>query len=308
VVATDRARRARQPARPWASVWQRIDGRVVVTYVGAFAICVWSLFPLYWIVFASFTSQADLLGAPPPLYPTSLNVEANYEPLFANFLSGTPRHAQADFLLPGLVHSLIVGVSVAALTLIVGLPSAYAFDRLRFRGRDRILISVLLAQMVPAFVLIIPIYIIFRSVSLDNTLQGLTIAHLALILPFTIWILRASVHSVDVELEWAARMDGASRVEAIRRVVIPLVRPGLVTAGLLAFMLSWNEFFFALVLNPDPDAQTIQLAVAGMYNVRVQSYGVMAAGSVLAALPTIVITLIFQRYLVQGVLSGAVKA
>jgi multiple sugar transport system permease protein len=102
-------------------------------------------------------------------------------------------------------------------------------------------------------------------------------------------------------------MDGASRMRAIWSVLIPLLRPGLVTAGLLAFMLSWNEFFFALVLNPNPDAWTVQLAVAGMYNVRVQSYGTMAAGSVLAAIPTILITLIFQRYLVQGVLTGAMK-
>ena len=188
-----------------------------------------------------------------------------------------------------------------------GSLAAYAFARMRFFGSRRIPTALVGSQMVPAFALLIPYYIVLRSLGLTNTLQGVVIAELSITLPFTIWLLRAYFQGIPIDLERAARIDGCSRLATFYRVVLPLARPGLIAVGLFAFMVAWNDFLFAVVLNSRTSSMLIQPAIAGLYNVREQSFGIMAAGSILAALPTMLLAFFLQRFLVRGLLSGATK-
>jgi multiple sugar transport system permease protein len=285
--------------------WSKLT-RNVVSYTGALLLAVWVLGPIYWIVLSSFSAKAEIVATPPHWIPQAPTLD-NYKPLFANLFTGRPPGSQADMILPALWNSLVIGLIVAAINVTLGSLAAYAFARLRFTGRRTLLLGILASQMVPAFALIIPFYVVFSRIGLTNTRLGVVVAHLSFTLPFTVWILRSYIQSISVELEWAARVDGCSRTQVLLRVVFPLAVPGLITAGLFAFMGSWNEFLFALVITSLPKAMPIQPAISSMYNVRQQTFGVMAAAAVLAAFPTIILTLIFQRYLVQGLLSGAVK-
>ena len=285
--------------------WSKVS-RLVVSYIGALLLALWVLGPIYWIVLSGFATNADLLKTPPNWIPANPSLD-NYRPLFANLFTGRSPGSQADMIIPALWNSLSIGLVVALINVAFGSLAAYAFARLRFYARRTLLISLLAAQMVPGLALIIPFYVVFSQLGLTNTRVGVAIAHLSFTLPFTVWILRSYFQSISIELEWAARVDGCTRTQALLRVVFPLAVPGLITAGLFAFMGSWNEFLFALVITSLPKAMPIQPAISSMYNIRQQTYGVMAASATLAALPTIVLTLIFQRYLVRGLLSGAIK-
>ncbi len=266
---------------------------------------VWVLAPFYFLLLVSFQSKADSLSTPPNWFPVP--DLANYTRILARAFSDAPISGPPDLILPGIRNSAIVAILTGVLNVLLGSLAGYAFARLRFPGSRRTPSVLLASQMVPAFALLVPYYIVMRSLGLTNTLQGIVIAELGTTLPFSIWLLRAYFQGLPIALERAARIDGCSRLSTFLQVVLPLARPGLIAVGLFAFMVAWNDFLFAIVLNSHTESMLIQPAIAGLYNVREQSFGTMAAGSLLAAIPTMLLVLFLQQSLVRGILSGATK-
>jgi multiple sugar transport system permease protein len=266
----------------------------------------WILAPIYCLVLVAFQSRADSLVTPPVWLPRP-NF-SNFTAILRSAFSSAPPSNPSDYILPGIRNSAIIAVFVAGANILLGAPAGYAFARFRFVGSRAVPLALLGSQMVPVFAFIIPFYIVFRNLGLTNTRAGIVIAQLSFTLPFTIWLLRGFFASVPIEVERAGRVDGCSRWKVFWRVVLPLARPGLISVGLFAFMVSWNDFLFPLVLNSNMSAMMVQPAIAGLYNVREQSFGIMAAGTLLAALPTVLLALVTQRFLVRGLLSGVGKA
>lgn len=266
---------------------------------------IWVLAPFYFLLLVSFQSKADSLATPPNWFPIP-NLD-NYTRIFSRFLSDAPISGPPDLILPGIRNSAIVAITTGIINIVLGSLAGYAFARLNFPGSRRTPSVLLASQMVPAFALLVPYYIVLRQLGLTNSLPGVIIAETSITLPFTIWLLRAYFQGIPVALERAARVDGCSRFATFYRVVLPLARPGLIAVGLFAFMVAWNDFLFAVILNSRTSEMLIQPAIAGLYNVREQSFGIMAAGSLLAAIPTMLLVLFLQRFLVRGILSGATK-
>jgi multiple sugar transport system permease protein len=168
--------------------------------------------------------------------------------------------------------------------------------------------ALMLTRMVPSLVLLLPFYIIFRTAGLLDTRTGLVIAYCSLILPLSIWIMKGYFEGMPATLEQAARVDGCTRLQAIRKVVLPVARPGIVATAIFCFLVSWNEFVIALILTSTLASQTIPVTIAGfLAQLQFYDYGPMFAASVLAVVPPVLVTLFFQRALVTGMTSGSVK-
>lgn len=250
------------------------------------------LFPLAWSLVSSVSPQPNtgqVIG-----YGFG-----NYVTLY-NFGAGLPRFAY---------NSAFVSLMTVAVTLVVSTLGGYAFARFRFPGCDALFLLTLAILMVPYATLLIPLYVLLNSLGLQNSLTGLSLVLALFQLPFAIYMMRISFEAVPRELEESALVDGCGSFAVLTRILLPLVRPGLITVGLFAFLAAWNDFFAPLVLISDSAKQPLPLAVA---NLRQQTmgaidYGATEAGVVVMALPCLVIFLLLQRYYVRGFSAGAVK-
>lgn len=266
---------------------------------------IWVLAPFYCLLLVALTSKAESLRTPPRWIPEM--DFSNFQTIFANALSSQPAANPSDLILPGIKNSATVAVIVALLNVAIGAMAGYGFARFRFPG-SRLFPGVMLAsQLVPVFALIVPFYVILDRLSLTESMTGVVIAHLSFTVPFSVWMMRSFFKGIPVDVDRAARVDGCSHWQVFWRVILPLARPGVISVGLFTFMVSWNDFLFALILNSQTEAMLIQPAISGLYNVREQSFGVMGAGTLLAALPTMLLALFAQRYLVRGLTSGVGK-
>ncbi len=259
--------------------------------------------PIAWLVLSSISTRSELLSVPPSFIPK--------EPTLKNYM---------DILLPGraasevattfkitLGNSLLVATATTLICLFVGVLAAYALGRLRLPFKNKLLMSILSVRMIPEISLVIPLYIVAAKLTLLNKPVVLIITYLSFALPFAIWMITTFFESVPMELEDAARIDGCSRLRTLFNVILPVATPGLVSTGLFIFLLAWDEFFFALIFTSTTAAKTAPVAIAeftGRYAVDITA--MMAAG-VLAALPPVLMALIFQRYIVSGLSAGAVK-
>jgi multiple sugar transport system permease protein len=253
-------------------------------------------FPLLWLLSASLKSSAELNSLSVSLIPREIHWE--------NFSLALERQG----LVRSAANSLVVALVSTTLVVLVALPAAYALAR--FRGLMRTLGTgwILVSQVFPVILVILPLFLILRTANLTDSLVGLTLVHTTYTLPFALWMLQGYVAAIPVDLEEAGAMDGANRLTVLRRIVFPLLMPGVVATAMFAFVSSWNEFFFALVLLQSPDNYTLPITlkmfVGGEGKV---ALGPLAAGSVLAAIPSIVFFSIMQKKLTGGLLSGAVK-
>lgn len=275
-------------------------------YIGALIVFLWVAAPIYWLVVSSITPPRELLHAPVSLFPSHPTL-GYFRGLFHDVKGINPGTGQQRELPHALVNSLLIGLAVLVINVVAGTPAAYAISRYQFRFRNQLLNLLLASRLVPSLVLLVPFYILFRYIHLINTLTGVIVAHLAITLPFTVWILRGSFDDVPLDIERAARVDGCSRWRALWHVAAPLVIPGMVVAGLFAFMTSWNEFPLALVLTETPSSYPVQPVLAGLNSFQGINYEFLFAGAVLAAIPPVLIALALQRRLVGGLLEGAVK-
>ncbi|HXR29899.1 MAG TPA: carbohydrate ABC transporter permease [Solirubrobacterales bacterium] len=270
-------------------------GRQVLLWVAVAAIVVFCLFPFYWLINTSLKSGADLSGAAllPPS-PTSANYTSIFEDTaFTNALR----------------NSAIIAGSVTVLSLLIGSFAGYALARLHLPFKFLILAIVLSISTFPPIAIAAPVFELWTDIGLYNTYLGLILPSLAFGLPLTVFIMASFFHDIPRELEDAALVDGATRLQAFRKVVVPLAAPGIVTAGLLVFIFAWNEFLFAITLTSTPERRPVPAAIAfftGSQQFEIP-LGTISAASVVVTVPLIVLVLIFQKRIVAGLTAGAVK-
>lgn len=253
-------------------------------------------FPLVWMLSTSFKPPPELVKLHPTLIPDAPTLD-NYIQAFTEQELG-----RAAF------NSLKVSLAASLLTVLVALPASYVLARFKTRIGTVALGWVLLSQLFPFVLLVIPIFLILREVGLHNTHSGLVLIHVVWALPFALWMLQGFVRNIPRDLEEAASVDGATRLQVLRRVVFPLLAPGVVATALFAFISSWNEFFFALVLLKSPDLATLPVTLARFVGIEgTVRLGPLAAGSLLATIPSLLFFAFMQRRLSSGSLAGAVK-
>ncbi len=259
------------------------------------AIGLFSLFPFYYAVISSFRSGAALFSV---AYLPETFDPSNYLAVFQRQPFGR-----------NILNSIIVAGSVVALSLGLGITAAYAFGRIAFRGRALLLMTILAVSMFPQVAVLSGMFELIRSLGLYNTLPGLILANLMLTLPFTVWVLTTFMRELPKEIEEAAFVDGATPWIVVRRVFLPLMAPAAVTTGLLAFIVSWNEFLFALTFTLTNEQRTVPPAIALMSGSSAYElpWGTIMAASVIVTLPIVALVLIFQRRIVAGLTAGAVK-
>jgi N,N'-diacetylchitobiose transport system permease protein len=264
----------------------------------AVAVALLWVFPVYWMINTSLLPRTQVQSRTPTFFSADAGI-FNY----ACVLDG-------DSFLNALRMSVVVTLSTVLFVLVFAFLAALAISRFRFRGRKSFIIAMLFIQMLPAEGLFIAQYRMLSSANLLNSAVGLTVLYTAAVVPFTVWMLRGFVAGVPAELEEAAMVDGLSRTGAFIRITFPLLAPGLVAAGVYAFLQAWNEFTVALVALPSNQAQTLPLWLRGFLNSSVSqgvNWGEVMAASTLIAVPVIIFFLIVQGRMTGGLVSGAVK-
>jgi len=278
-------------------------GRVVL-YVLVAIIVVWTVAPFAWLFIASISSKVDLTAVPLRWWPAQPSF-ANYSAMLMG-TSGNTTDAVSQFG-GALRNSLIITLIVVAISLFVGLLASYAYSRFRFRGHGPLMNLTLFTQMIPAVVLIIPIYILCLQFRLLDTRLGLIITYLSFVLPYLVWILKGYLDGIPVDLEEAAMIDGCSRMGAFFRVVLPVAATGLAATVIFAFILSWNEFFYAMNFTQTLASKTLPVLLTEFSSKFGPDFVLAATAGVLASLPPVAVALIFQKYIISGLSAGAVK-
>jgi multiple sugar transport system permease protein len=253
-------------------------------------------FPLAWLALTSLKPPGEIALQAATLLPR--------EPTLENYRVAIGQ----ERVLQTALNTFKVAVLSALLTLALATPAAYVLAR-RPGGINKPVIGwILVSQTFPLILIIIPLFLILNRLGLGNTHMGLVLVYMVWSLPFVLWMLRGYVQGIPVEIELAAAMDGANHLQVLGYILLPLILPGLVATGLYAFINAWNEFFFALVLLKSPELQTIQVNLARFRGVEgLARWGPLAAGSVIATIPTLILFGFMQRGLVSGLLKGGVK-
>lgn len=255
-----------------------------------------ALGPVAWAVVTSFLPLSALTSRPPDLNPLNVTLD-NYAQVLDS----------SRGLFTGLVNSAIVSVFTSAVGLAVGSAAAYALARLSLPASNQILLMILATQMFPGIVIAIPLFLLMSRFGLIDTHFGLSVVYLSFVLPVVIWILKGFFESVPPALEQAAAVDGASPWQTFRFIVLPLSLPPLFATGAFAFIESWNEFFFAIILTRI-HVKTAPIAIAEFSGQYQTLYGQMLASAVLASLPVVALAILFRRFILQGFVEGAIKS
>jgi multiple sugar transport system permease protein len=273
---------------------ERLLGDVGVR-IALLVFALWTLAPVAWMIVSSLLNQIALTSVPPDLSPRHLTLD-NYRGVLATGQS----------LVPALKNSLLISLLTTGIALALGSVAAYAIARLSVPGGNTILLMTLATQMFPGIVIIIPLFIVLSRLRLIDTYAGLVLVYLSFVLPIVIWILKGFFESIPPELEKAAAIDGASTMQTFTRIVLPISLPPLFATGIFAFIESWNEFMFAIILTR-LNTKTVPIAIsefAGQYQT---SVGQMVAAAALASVPVIVLAVVFRKYILMGFAEGAIK-
>jgi multiple sugar transport system permease protein len=259
--------------------------------------------PFLWVVVSSISPGKELTAFPPHWFPQ--------EPTLANYLTllrpVVGQSIAASEFMRSLWNSTVVAVITTAYCLIVGVPAAYAFTRVPFRGRRPLFLLIIFAQMLPSIALVIPLYILMARIGLTNSVPGLVILYSTFTLPFVVWVMTGYFQTVPRELEEAAMIDGAGRLGVLVRIVLPVALPGLAAATIFSLLNAWSEFFLAVVFTSTEVSKTMPVVIsefAGRFSI---NYGAMNAAAVVGSLPPILFALLLQKYIVTGLTAGAVK-
>jgi trehalose/maltose transport system permease protein len=261
------------------------------------AIFIYAIFPFYWAIRSAFTPESELFRTPVDYFPK--------HPTLANFRGAlsepTFQHA--------LINSTIVAGSVTLISLAIGSLAAYALGRFRFRGRSAVLYLMLSMTIFPQIAILGALYTMITRFHLYDSLLALIFSYMIFTLPFTVWVLTSFMRGLPGDLEEAAYVDGATPLQVFYKVLLPLIAPGLVTTGLLAFIAAWNEYLYALSFIQTPNKYTVTLAITTFQGKSgfQQPWGEIMAATVIVTLPLIIATLVLQRRILAGLTAGAVK-
>jgi multiple sugar transport system permease protein len=267
-------------------LWTLLSAIIVIAY----------LFPVYWMIATSLKTNAGVYASPPQIVPWPPAFSAYYEAVINNPLT-----------LRSIFNSAVVGTGTMLFTLLLAAPAAYALARLELRLGSLILLMLLLTQLLPAIVIATPLFVAFSRIQLINSYAALILADTTFTLPFAVIVLRPFFLTISRELEAAAKIDGCNQFDAFWRVILPLVRPGLITVAVFAFLMGWGEFLFAMTLTTN---EAVQPATAAL-NKFIGQYGTewnnLMAVATTVAFPIILVFASLQRFIVSGLTAGSVK-
>jgi multiple sugar transport system permease protein len=282
--------------------------KTMLICASAVVVLAYILAPIAWVAVSSFQKESALEDRPPHFIPepgiltlshygfiftgevpkdSSIMIQAQYT------MSGT-------FILPGIVNSIVIALFVTLVNVLLGLPAGHAFSRYRFYGNRPVFLVLLATRLLPAISIVVPMYILLQQFGLLDTKVALVGIYSAITLPFTIWILKAYFENIPVEYEEAARMDGCGYFRTMRRVVIPLAKPGIIAAAIFAFMTAYDEFVFATVLTHTMASKTQTVVIAALAQGLSASRGLIAASAVVCLLPPVILAVLFRKYVVRG--------
>lgn len=280
------------------SAFERIVRGVLLAIVVIFF-----MFPIFWIFLMSFQTNETILRIPPSIVFTP--IFDNYTALVTGQLRTAAGSLELNFM-QNLWNSVLLSVSSVALSLVLGVPAAYAFARFKFRLGEDIAFTLLSFRFAPPLLVLLPLSLYFKTLGLTNTYIGLIWVYQLICLPLILWIVRGYFEDISPDIEHAYRISGNGWWKTFRKISIPLARPGIAAAGLLAFIFAWNNFIFALIL-ASADKQPVTVGALAFVTASGIQYGQIAAAIVLSVTPTLALALYAQRYLVEGLSMGAVK-
>ncbi len=262
----------------------------IVFYLVVILICFVMIFPLIWMTMSAFKVQVDIIAWPPRLlFKPTLK---NFREVFIN-----------QHFLKYLKNSVVVAVAAVSISLFLGLPAAYAIAR---NNMKKVALFILVARLMPGISFLMPWYIIFSRLHLMDSYIALILSHVLIALPLTIWTMEPYFRSLPLEMDESAMIDGATRTRAFVSIILPLAGPGIVTATTLSFIFSWNNFMFSQVLSRQK-TRTLPIAVNNFLSYASVDWGGVMAAAVFIMLPAIIITMIFQKFVIKGLTAGAVK-
>ncbi|MBO6540449.1 MAG: carbohydrate ABC transporter permease [Rhizobiaceae bacterium] len=272
-----------------------VGSRILVNIV-TWTVVLTVAFPLIWMVLTSIKPQSELFRIPPTFLPQSITFEHYWR-----LLTETP-------FLNYFRNSMVLSVSTTVVVIVVATLGSYSLVRFRYRGREALATLVLFTYLLPSVVLIIPLYLMMVGLGLSNTVFSLVIAYTTFALPYALWLLRSFMAGIPEDLESAALVDGASRIGAFVDVILPQALPGIISTALFTFILSWNEYLYALVL---VNSDSVRPLTTGVMNMLITSFNIewslLMAASVMMSVPLIIIFAFLQSFLTRGFGAGAVK-
>nr|WP_321462189.1 carbohydrate ABC transporter permease [uncultured Cohaesibacter sp.] len=269
--------------------------RRLITAIGVLIALGWSLAPVYWVLVTSLKVSREIYAIPPTLWPSHITF-ANYR----NALFDSP-------FLQYVLNSFAVAIGVTIISAVIGALTAYPVARMKFKGRNLSARLIVTAYLLPPSLLFIPLFLVLQNMGLVDTKMGLIVAYLTFTVPFCTWMMISYFATIPAELDEAALMDGATRTQILRRVVLPIARPGIAVVALFAFTHAWNEFLYALVYAYSDTSKTFTAGLSGLIMGDTYIWGQLMASSVIAIIPILIIYIAAQRYIVEGLAAGSVK-
>ena len=248
--------------------------------------------PIIWIFLAAFKTHVDVYQLKLVFRPTLENFAAVFAPPYS--------------LGEKLFNSTIVAAATVAFAIPIATCAAYSFSRFHLRGATAMLVLILATQFVPAVVIILPFFVMFRDIGLLDTRIGLILVNLAIVMPFAVWMIKGFIDGIPIDTEEAAMVDGSSRLQVIRNIVLPMAAPGLITSAIFCFIIAWNEFLFALILT-NKDAVTLPIGLALFKAEEGDLWNLLSAAGIIIMLPMFVLALVIRKHFVQGMTMGAVR-
>lgn len=271
--------------------------------IGIGVLLLWSLFPVYWALNTSLQTNEQAQGSPPTWFPTHF-VFSNYEAVFG---FGPSSASMAGGVGQALLNSSIESLGATILTIVIATVGAYAFARLRFRLRGFLFYIVLATLTLPVYATLIPIYQILTSTHLVNTYIGIIFVYTSGFLPLAMWIMYNMFQAMPASIEEAAAIDGATQMQIFRRIVLPIVKPGMAAAAIITFLFGWGQFIFPLVLSSTNSTEPLTVALSALAGRHVVPYTMINAGAIVAIAVPALIVFFLNRYIVDGIIAGSVK-
>ncbi len=261
----------------------------------------WSLFPIYWMLSTSLKTDLDVIKKPTDIWPREVTLEHYRQILNLVDTSNTP-------IVQFFTNSVLTSVSTVFLAILFSIPASYVLSRFYFRFREGILLGVLVTQMFPLVVLIIPLYMLYLKIGLLNTYQGLVFAFTAFTMPFNIWMLKGYIDTVPREVDEAGKIDGCNPLQVLTKLILPVIKPGIVAVACFAFLDAWNNLLFPMSLVNKLSMKTLPAGMPIMFAGDFKhDWGGMMATSVVVSLPVVIVFILLQKYLVEGLTAGSVK-